>query len=1193
MSLDLIIYEYQIKSTSMDNLIHHIHWTPASLSPEPIRFHKVIFLDSDRDHQPSVAAFSHQLNSEGLETVTVYDVDQLEPLLSPGAIVVHIPQAASDKKRVYEAVTTSCISLIAATQLLCSWRRRQGWSNRDKTQDTPVLFCLVTKDFGIGDLAHSPLHGLARVLATEAGGAFGGLFEEDQGRFPLSAIRHAQGFDVVRVCDGVAQTAALRPLLQEGLNSKRAGVRLSAQSTYLITGGTRGMGLEIATWMVQRGARNILLVSRHGRQTAPQGDSNPQNNDINTLVSRIAELESVGAKVNVLAVDMSKPDAHSTLQQAIQALSIPPIKGVVHAAGVGGYHTLERCVPTGGTDVLAPKIVGALCLDALFPPGTLDFFVMTSSVGQLVGFPGQLFYAPANSFLDGLAAYRRRQGDNTTSIQWTCWRGVGLMVQNKSATRMIESGMRERGIQDVQKEEAFAAWDCIAGLDVDQAAVVRTSMINADEPPRHPMLRDITLRKTPENTEGPGPIKNLKDYPKDAIAVVGMACRTAAGNTLNDLWQVIQNGQTMEREIDVQRFPDKANIKGKRWGNFLPDAQSFDHQFFKKSKREAAALDPHQRVLLETTYQAIEAAGWLGVDGHRDAETHDQSKEKSHITGCFIGMNAPDYPINLACHPASPYTGFGMLRSFVAGRLSHHFGWTGPSQTVDTACSSAMVAVHQACRAIQAGECTQAIAGGVNLITNTALFEALHVGGFLNPSGPCYTFDERAAGYCRGEAAGVVVLKPIHSAVQDGDDIQGVLLATGNNQNINSTSITNPVLESQVALYTQVLARAGVSPKDVSYVEAHGTGTRAGDPVEVEGIRKVLGGPERRSTLHVGAVKPNIGHSEGASGIVSLIKVLLMLRHGKITPQANFQQLNPSIRALEPDCMAISRSLKEWDSVLRLALVNSYGASGNNAAAVVAPPPPRSASVSVSSSPPPMVPVKLPSTWPIIVTAASKSSLAKHCHQLSNQLSSSPATPPIDLASALSLKQNRQLEHMFCTTASSCTYCDPSLTLHKIVFFRYTASNPYVAGDLQGQLSDTDKHTMILQKSKPVVLLLSGQNGNTVLSSRPLYEVSVLFRRHLHRCDDVLRSLGLPGVFPGALDGVQGDSDICLRHAVMFSIQYSCGMSWIDAGVKPEAVCGHSFGEWAALTVAGALTLEAGMRLVTGYAQNLLLTKPT
>jgi acyl transferase domain-containing protein len=194
-------------------------------------------------------------------------------------------------------------------------------------------------------------------------------------------------------------------------------------------------------------------------------------------------------------------------------------------------------------------------------------------------------------------------------------------------------------------------------------------------------------------------------------------------------------------------------------------------------------------------------------------------------------MNAPDWPINLACHPPSPYTGFGTLRSFVAGRLSHHLGWTGPSQTIDTACSSAMVAVPQACRALQLGECNRAVAEGANLITNTALFHALCTGGFLNDEGACKTFDEKANGYCRGEAVGIVVLKPLKDALRDGDSVHGVLLATGNSQSINSTSITNPVLASQAALYRDVLARANVDPADISYVEAHGTGTRAGDPV--------------------------------------------------------------------------------------------------------------------------------------------------------------------------------------------------------------------------------------------------------------------------------------------------------------------------------------------------------------------------
>ena len=989
-----------------DGLIHRVGWTPATLFEEPLRFKKVVFLVGDEEHNESLSDYRAQLVDEGYATAVASDATEIDPLLTPGTIVVHIPQVARTKNGVFEAATRSCTSLIAAAQMLSQY------SQSDKNR-TYKLFSLITKNFGIGNLGYAPLYGLAREMKMEIPEIFGGLFEEDRGHFPLSAIKYAQGFDVVKVCKGVAQTASLQPFDIQSKHRKQ--LQLNSKGTYLITGGTRGMGLEIATWMGERGARNIVLVSRHG--LSPVQDSKPKDDK---LVSRIAELEAMGATVHVLAIDLSKPGADSTLSQAIDSLHIPSIKGVVHAAGIAGYHTLERCTPSDLADVLAPKVIGALNLDTLFPPGTLDFFVLASSIGQLVGFPGQLSYAPANAFLDGLAAQRRRQGDNSTSIQWTSWRGVGLMAQNKSATRMITRGMQARGISDVSKEEAFEAWDRIASLETDHAAVVRALELEADEPLRHAMLKDITPRKPKKEK----PTTTSYNYPKNAIAVVGMACRTAAGDTPDDLWEVIQSGRSMVREIDAKRFPNAAN-KGKMWGNFMSDVDSFDNQFFKKSKRESAALDPHQRVLLQTTYHALESAGWLGGGQEQEAETHDRTKN-SHMTGCFIGMNAPDYFANLACNPASPYTGFGMLRSFVAGRLSHHFGWTGPSQTIDTACSSAMVAIHQACRAIQVGECTQAIAGGVNLITNTALFDALYAGGFLNETGPCKTFDARADGYCRGEAVGIIVLKPLNMALKDGDNIQGVLLATGNNQNINSTSITNPVLESQAALYRDVLARAGVNPRDVSYVEAHGTGTRAGDPVEVEGIRKVLGGKDRSSTLHIGAVKPNVGHSEGASGVISLIKVLLMMKHGKISPQAQYETLNPNIPALEPDRMAISTSLKEWSDDLHLAVVNSYGASGNNAAAVVGPPPPQpsypssssssSSSLTESATHTPSV-----SAWPFFISASSKASLSAYCNNLKNQIEKGSFAPKLapNLAFALATKQNRQLQHVFSTTATS------------------------------------------------------------------------------------------------------------------------------------------------------------------------------
>ncbi|KAJ5713087.1 polyketide synthase [Penicillium malachiteum] len=328
--------------------------------------------------------------------------------------------------------------------------------------------------------------------------------------------------------------------------------------------------------------------------------------------------------------------------------------------------------------------------------------------------------------------------------------------------------------------------------------------------------------------------------------------------------------------------------------------------------------------------------------------------------------------------------------------------------------------------------------------------------------------------------------------------------------------------------------------------EAHGTGTRAGDPVEVNGIRQIIGGKDRDSILHIGDVKANVGHSGGASGVISLIKVLLMMKHGKITLQAQFEKLNPNISALEPDQMAISRSLKVWNDDLRLAIVNSYGASGKNAAAVIAPPPPQlSSSATESTSPLPIV-----SACPVFICAASEASLSAFCNklrcQLENALVSSDHAPSI--AFSLATRQSHQLQHVFSTTATS-------------------------LDDLQVQLFNPERYTTTSQKPKPIVLLFSGQNGNTVPSARALYNSSLLFRVHMHQCDEAMKSLGFSGLVPAVLEGIQDDGDLVLRHAAMFSIQYSSGMSWIDSGVKPQAVCGHSFGEWAALTVSGRATI--------------------
>ncbi|KAF5972042.1 polyketide synthase [Fusarium bulbicola] len=217
------------------------------------------------------------------------------------------------------------------------------------------------------------------------------------------------------------------------------------------------MGLEIATWFGYRGARILVLVSRRGHPSS-QG-STEQHGDDEKFLLRIKDLETLGVTVHVLAIGVSKSSAASEIRLAIDHLALPPVKGVVHAAGIAGYHTLERCSPSDMAEVLAPNVIGALALDSLFPSGSLDFLVLICSIGQLVGFEGQVCYAPANAFIDRLAEHRSRQRDNTSSMRWSCWRGVGLNAQNKSSMRMISRGMQDRGLSDVSQDEAFEAWD--------------------------------------------------------------------------------------------------------------------------------------------------------------------------------------------------------------------------------------------------------------------------------------------------------------------------------------------------------------------------------------------------------------------------------------------------------------------------------------------------------------------------------------------------------------------------------------------------------------------------------------------------------------------------------------------------------------------------------------------------------------
>ncbi|KAK8054760.1 hypothetical protein PG994_009827 [Apiospora phragmitis] len=267
-------------------------------------------------------------------------------------------------------------------------------------------------------------------------------------------------------------------------------------------------------------------------------------------------------------------------------------------------------------------------------------------------------------------------------------------------------------------------------------------------------------------------------------------------------------------------------------------------------------------LLLETAFQAMDSSGYL----------RDHERARGDPVGCFVGASYTEYLENTSAYPPSAFTATATIRAFLAGKISYHFGWTGPSEVIDTACSASLVAVHRACRALQAGECTMALAGGVNVITG------------------CKPFDDAADGYCRADGVCLVVLKSLHQAIVDRDDIMGVIPAVATNQGgFHAPGITVPDGTCQRALYRTLLERSGLAPDDVSYMEAHGTGTRVGDPIEMASIREVFGGPQRTDPVYIGSLKLNIGHSETAAGAAGLLKVLAMLRHGGIPPARRFQ----------------------------------------------------------------------------------------------------------------------------------------------------------------------------------------------------------------------------------------------------------------------------------------------------------------
>ncbi|KGO69364.1 Male sterility, NAD-binding [Penicillium expansum] len=661
---------------------------------------------------------------------------------------------------------------------------------------------------------------------------------------------------------------------------------------------------------------------------------------------------------------------------------------------------------------------------------------------------------------------------------------------------------------------------------------------------------DLASSRLPRQVLGGAQTPNLEDLPDERIAVIGMACQLPGAGDHEGFWEILKSGQSQHKEVPEDRFSLatawREADKRQWYGNFIENYDTFDHKFFKKSPREMASTDPQQRLMLQVAYQTVEQSGYFRDDG------------PNRRIGCFMGVGNVDYEDNIACYPANAYSATGNLKSFLAGKISHHFGWTGPSLTLDTACSSSSVAIHQACRSILSGECNGALAGGVNVITSPDWYHNLAGASFLSPTGQCKSFDAKGDGYCRGEGVGAVFLKRLSSAIADGDQVLGVIASTKVYQNQNCTAITVPNSGSLSELFTDVVRQARLEPRDISLVEAHGTGTPVGDPAEYDGIRAVFGGPIRSDILSLGSVKGLLGHSECASGVVSLIKILLVIQQGFIPPQGSFSKINPSLNAKDKDRIDISTRLKPWDAPFKAALINNYGASGSNASMVVTQPPKLKETLLAP------LPEK---NYPFWISAFDQQSLQNYARRLRQFVQGHVADKSLSLANLsfqVACQSNRSLPQALIFNASTKEELDMVLA--------------------SAEKASTDFPSVQLPDPKPVILCFGGQVSTYVGLDQEVYDSTAIMRYYLDQCNAVCLSFGLQGIYP-AIFQRSPIEDIVQLQTVLFAMQYSCAKAWIDSGANVASVVGHSFGELTALCVSNVVSLQDAVKMISGRAR--------